>query len=397
MQVGIYYIASNNVSNSKVNTNNQDIIKQLAVKSGLDLVLIPLEGLSKYDFNCVFIGGGGTEGMFLEAFPLLPRPIVLLTTGENNSLAASMEISSFLQQNSVKSEIIHGDIDKMAERLKRLAKVFSVKKKIANLRLGRVGKASDWLIASEVDAKLSYEKNGIKLIDITMEEFFDEINKGQYLQNEYTELLKTKKNDEAALEKALHIYGALKRICEKYELDGVTVRCFDLLKPIGNTGCVALAILNAEGIYAGCEGDVPALISMCVLGELSGKPVFMANPSLIEDTKNQIVFAHCTIPISMPSTFTCMTHFESGIGVAISGDLPLEKVTLFKCSGLLDRYFVATGQLIKNLHEHSLCRTQIKLQLNDKSISYMLTSSIGNHHMICLGDYSELVEEYFKW
>jgi hypothetical protein len=168
MQVGVYYIASNNVSNAGVNTNNQDIVKQLAVKSGLDLVLSPLEELSKYDFNCVFIGGGGTEGMFLEAFPLLPRPIVLLTTGENNSLAASMEISSFLQQNNVKGEIIHGDIDKMAERLKRLAKVFRVKKKIANLRLGRVGKASDWLIASEVDAKLSYEKNCFKLIYITM-------------------------------------------------------------------------------------------------------------------------------------------------------------------------------------------------------------------------------------
>ena len=35
----------------------------------------------------------------------------------------------------------------------------------------------------------------------------------------------------------------------------MTVRCFDLLGRIGTTGCLALAILNAEGIPAACEGD----------------------------------------------------------------------------------------------------------------------------------------------
>ncbi|MDD2592676.1 MAG: hypothetical protein PHG99_00680 [Erysipelotrichaceae bacterium] len=397
MQVGVYYIASNNVTNKAINTQNYAIIEELGAKSGLDMIVSPLEKLHEFDFNCVFIGGGGTEGMFLDVFSKLPKPIILLTSGENNSLAASMEILSFLQQHDQKGEIIHGKIDQMATRLQRLAKVFAVKRKMANLRLGRVGKASDWLIASDVDAKISKEVNGIELIDISMDEFFSEIDQGSYEENEYTKTLKNKKYDEKTLEKALDIYGALKRICLKYQLDGVTVRCFDLLEPVKNTGCIALAILNAEGVYAGCEGDVPALISMCVLGELSGRPIFMANPSRINDVDNEIVFAHCTIPINMPSAFRCMTHFESGLGVAIAGDLPLGKVTVFKTSGLLDRYFVTTGELVENLHEQHLCRTQIRLKVGAEDLRYMLTSSIGNHHMICLGDYKDLIDEYFKW
>lgn len=397
MQVGVYYIASKNVSNKTLHQSNMDLIKELTLVSGLDMVLCQLDEMADYDFSCVFIGGGGTEGMFLEAFDKLTKPVVLLTTGENNSLAASMEILSFLQQNNVKGEIIHGSIAKMASRLNLLAKVFAVKKRINHLRLARVGKPSDWLIASDVDAKLSEDTNGIKIIDIPMQEFFDEIAKNEYLENEYTKTLLDKGFDKQATEKALSIYGALKRLVVKYDLDGVTVRCFDLLKPIGNTGCVALAILNAEGIYSGCEGDTPALISMAVLGELSQQPIFMANPSRINDVDNEIVFAHCTLPINMPKAFTCMTHFESGIGVALAGELTEGKVTLFKCSGLLDRYYVTVGELIENLKEQNLCRTQVRIKLKANDIEYLLTKSIGNHHMIAIGDYQELVEEFFKW
>lgn len=57
------------------------------------------------------------------------------------------------------------------------------------------------------------------------------------------------------MQKSLEIYGALKRICQKYQLAGVTVRCFDLLGPVKSTGVLPWQFLNAEGVYGGCEGD----------------------------------------------------------------------------------------------------------------------------------------------
>ena len=122
----------------------------------------------------------------------------------------------------------------------------------------------------------------------------------------------------------------------------------------------------------------------------------MANPSRILSDKKEIIFAHCTLPITMPLTFRCMTHYESDLGVAFQGDLKEGPVTVFKCSGLLDQYFVAGGELVENLHEANLCRTQLKLRLKE-GLDYFTTRSIGNHHLICLGDYTEVVKEFFRW
>ena len=273
---------------------------------------------------------------------------------------------------------------------------FKAKKKLNGFRLARVGKPSDWLIASDVDAQEAKEYNDITIIDVSMEEFFTEIEKGEYVDNPYTELIKSKGFNEKEIEKALNIYGALRRIVDRYELDGITVRCFDLLDTVRSTGCSALAILNAEGIYASCEGDVPALLSMAVLGELSGMPVFMANPSRIDTDNNEIIFAHCTLPINMPQDFEIMTHFESQLGVAFRGKLAQGPVTVFKCDGLMNEYFVSKAELLKNLTEYNLCRTQIQLKM-DKPVTYFLRESIGNHHLIVEGDYTAQVEEFFKW
>ena len=230
-----------------------------------------------------------------------------------------------------------------------------------------------------------------------MEEFFEEISRKKYQENEYTRLIKAKDFDAEEIETSLYIYGALKRLCDKYNLDGVTVRCFDLLEPIHSTGCVALAILNAEGIYASCEGDVPSLVSMAVLGELTGKPIFQANPSMIDPEAKEMILAHCTLPVNMVTDFYLMTHYESGLGVALRGKIAAGDVTLFKSSGLLDSYFVSKANLIENLTKNDLCRSQIKIQIDDEAIEYFFTQSIGNHHLICTGDYVEIVDEFFKW
>lgn len=397
MKIGVYYIVSSNTAGRLIDEANYSMIKRLSALIEKEIEITSLEELNQYDFVFTFIGGGGTEGRFLEVLDKLPRPIFLLATPNNNSLAASMEILSYLNQNDIEGEIIHGSEEKVAKRLSDLAKVFEVKKKINNFKIARVGKPSDWLISSDVDAKESKELNGIEIIDIEMEEFFKEIEKKEYQENEYTKLIKTKEFDFEEIELSLCIYGALKRLCDKYQLDGLTVRCFDLLEPIKSTGCVALAILNSEGIYASCEGDVPSLVSMAVLGELTEKPIFQANPSVINPETNEMVLAHCTLPVSMVNEFSLMTHYESGLGVALRGKIPIGDVTLFKCTGLLDNYFVSSAKLTENLTKNDLCRSQIKILIDDETIEYFFTETIGNHHLICAGDYVEIVDEFFKW
>lgn len=405
MRIGVYYFESTNQYADEINAYNHNLVNTLAEKTGMQIEFTDLDHINDYDFVIEFVGGGGTEGRFLKVVDRLPRPMFLLTTGANNSLAASMEILSYLRQNNIRAEIIHGSVEKMATRIANLAKVFATKKRLSDFRIGRVGHPSDWLISSNVDADTSKKTNGIEIVDIPIEELFAEIKKNNYEPNKYTEMFLAKPisvklynplyNTTDEKNKALAIYGALKRICIKYDLQGVTVRCFDLLVPEKATGCIALAILNAEGIYASCEGDTPALISMAVLGELTGRPVFQANPSRIISNDDTIIFAHCTLPLNMPYSFEYMTHFESGLGIALRGKIQEGPVTIFKTSGLLDKHFVQNGEILENLNERNLCRTQVKIKMNN--LNYFLTESIGNHHLICTGHHADLVEEFYKW
>ena len=357
------------------------------------------------ELSVIYVRTGGTEGLFKEVFGRVSRtpdgkvrPVRLLTSGKSNSLAASMEILSFLRQNDCPGEIIHGSGGYIAERLALLADAEAAWKELCGARLGVIGAPSDWLIASRADRAAVREKLGIELVNIPIEELIAEIGKKSYPQSE---LLRTVRQHadrmpekvKAYREGAFHIYGGLKRIVEKYELRGLTLRCFDLLGTVGNTGCLALAILNAEGIPAGCEGDVPALLTMAVSRALVGVSGFQANPSQIDPETGEMLFAHCTVPLDMLRAYSYDTHFESGIGVAIRGELPEGDVTIFKLAGDLSRSCVAEALLLRNPCQGDLCRTQVVLKTEGLA-DYFLKNPIGNHHIILPGRQRRRIEAF---
>ena len=249
------------------------------------------------------------------------------------------------------------------------------------VNLGVIGKPSDWLISSNVNYSKAKEIFNINLIDIGINEVKDLYNKVDVDLN----LLNKFKNlfSENELVKALKIYEALKIIVNKYKLKGLTIRCFDLLEPIKSTACLALGLLNDEGIIGTCEGDVPALISMFLIKNLADSESFQANPSKIMVENNEIILAHCTIPLKMCTSFRLDTHFESRIGVAIKGELLPQKIGILRIASTLDKYVILTGEIVKNLNQTNLCRTQILVKLdNNSNVKYFLTKPLGNHHII---------------
>ena len=72
------------------------------------------------------------------------------------------------------------------------------------------------------------------------------------------------------------------------------------------------------------------MLSMYILNKITGQPGFQANPSRIDSDKNEVVFAHCTLPIDMADSYDVMTHFESGIGVALRGQMKETDITAIK-------------------------------------------------------------------
>lgn len=365
------------------------------------LKLDSFEDYGTHDLDVIFVRTGGTEGIFKSLLPELlhsTRKFYLLTSGHNNSLAASMEILSFLNNNSLSGEIIHGNAAYIHDRLTTLVQVGRAQRTVAGKKLGVIGAPSDWLISSQADYAEVKSKLGVEIIDIPMSEVIDEYNA---LENMDINSPLAHHTQDTVITKNLigaeRIYIALKAIVKKYGLNGFTIRCFDLLSAVKNTGCVALARFNSEGIVATCEGDVSAMLSMLVAHALTGVSGFQCNASTINPNTGQMLMAHCTIPFNMVDSFKLDTHFESGLGVGIVGFSPAGPITVFKISGDLTRYFAAEGTLVKCQNEPGLCRTQQLIALdNSHDSKYFLTRPIGNHHIVIPGHCKNLIEEWFK-
>lgn len=238
------------------------------------------------------------------------------------------------------------------------------------LRLGVVGKPSDWLIASTVNYADVLELMNIEIVDIPIEQVtsLGEVDPGM-------------KGAEA-------IYHRLKEIVEQYDLQGVTLRCFDLLKTVMNTGCIALSKLNDEGIPAACEGDIPTLLTMMIVKRITGELCFQVNPARVQ-ADGKMLFAHCTLPLGMTEKHEYTTHFESGIGVAIHGDLPTGDYTLLKMSGDMQRMIAVDVTLERCQFEPHLCRTQVWVQATPEVSNYFMTNPIANHHVLIRGHHAK--------
>lgn len=392
MELALFEVIADLHANHPHDTATATFLQELSAELNLPLTSVTLDQLKNVQLPLIFIRSGGTEAMFQAIYEHFREPYLLLTTGRNNSLAASLEILTYLRQQGKWAEILHGTPTHIARRIRQIRRMVQAKQKLNGMRIGIVGQPSDWLIASHVDASQAYARLGVQLINIGIPELSQAIRAVTQVPAQLTESLPSDREPEVVAG-ALRIYLALQSLVSKYELGALTVRCFDLLEPFQNTGCIGLALLNDAGITAGCEGDVPALLSMAVMQVLTGEPVFMANPSEVDVLSNQLIVAHCTVPLTMTDSYTLHTHFESNLGIGIRGNISPGRCTVLKLSNDLTSFFVSGGDIIESLERTNLCRTQLRIAI-DQDANYFLTRPLGNHHLICRGDHSALLTQF---
>ena len=413
--ISIYTITSGLHDEAAVRSLSDAFLGGIFPDGGYDFKGACFDDFGEAELNIIYVRTGGAEGIFEELLPKLLETGVsyftLLTSGTSNSLAASLEILSYLKQKGLRGEVLHGSAEYIRGRIAHLQKIAQARIRLYGTSLGVIGQPSDWLISSIYDEGTILQKLGVLVKDIPMEDLlaeFDrqkarEVNPGPamlvqrpFFRDADKPFAGPAPEVRKAVPDAIRIYNALKVLVETHDLGALTLRCFDLLGTVNNTGCYALAKLNSEGIPSSCEGDVPALLSMMVSQALTGCTGFQANPARIDVQTGEMLFAHCTIPFNMVDGFNYDTHFESGIGVGIHGHFPEGPVTVFKLSGTLDRAFIAEGELFRNQYEQNLCRTQVWLRLSPADARYFLTDPIGNHHIIIPGHCGELLREFFS-
>lgn len=322
---------------------------------------------------------GGSERVALHSLHGYKFYLIIASSYEN-SWAAATEVKAWMNQSGIESLLVDEN-DPHAQGI--IDAFYQVRNGLKNLRgkkFGVIGKPSDWLVASTIDPFITQSKLGIEQVDLPWEA---SIPKEQGLiAPEFTSFFKSKEG--LGVEMAGRVYESISNVVRGYDLSAVTVECFPLAQKCNTTACLALSKLGMDGIPAGCEGDICSMVGMMLAKEIIGTIPWMANIANVNG--NKLLLAHCTIPADMLSSFTLETHFETGIGVAIKGELRYKEVTLFRVDNNLNRMFFATAKVIPAKHSKDACRTQVTLEIDDKTSRYFFESPLGNHHLVLPND-----------
>lgn len=344
---------------------------------------------------------GGTEGLALEELSRIRGPVVLLAHPTHNSFPAALEILARVRQLNRRGKIVFlGDEPEDGAELQRTLALMNARQALDGTRLGRIGVPSEWLVASLPDAQAVEERWGIRIVDVSSDELLERVR--QASPDDSAALVKDWKGHatgcveptDADLASAGRVCTALKEIARDHSLGGCTVRCFDLVTDLSTTGCMALSQLIDDGQMAGCEGDVPATVTMMWMNALTGAVPFMANPQQVVEERNAVWLAHCTIARSLVSGYALRSHFESGLGVAIQGSSREKAVTLARLAGPgLTELFVSDGEILEDGKSEDRCRTQVLVGLA-QPVSYFRERPLGNHHVLVPGHFAPLLAEY---
>jgi L-fucose isomerase-like protein len=340
--------------------------------------------LSESDPDVLFFLTGGSEQAAIQQVSA-GYFYLLIGSQHDNSYASATEVKACLNGMNISSLLLD---EKETETSLILNDFLTVKRAMKNLRgktLGQIGQVSDWLISSAIPADVLEEKLGIKLKVIPWSELSHYSGfkpSGAFLDSfsgtTHIDLTETAKVNEL-----------LANTIESRHLDAITVECFPMVQKEGVTACLPLAKFNADGIPAGCEGDLTAIAGMMLCKELTGIIPWIAN---INKVSNEVcMFSHCTIPTGLVSGFSVTTHFETGKGTAIEGDFKGDLITIFRFDNKLSKAFIASANISGRPKSPTACRTQVEVILSENEVQLLRQHPLGNHHLIVPGDCKKIL------
>jgi L-fucose isomerase-like protein len=252
-------------------------------------------------------------------------------------------------------------------------------------KAGLIGTVSDWLVASDVPAARFRELLGVQLVQIPWNELPD------FRDQEPDESLLTRFSGSRApgLADAARVLTLLRGVAGHHALSAMAVECFSLVMQRKVTACLALAMLNYEGMTAACEGDLASMAGMMLLKALTGRVPWMANTTLL--TGKSLVLSHCTAAFDLVGQVTLPTHFETDCSLAVKGIVPPSEVTLFRFSGSLEKAFIAEGVVTGDPGLTNACRTQAEIEIPASSLALLREQPLGNHLLMIPGNWGEML------
>jgi hypothetical protein len=208
----------------------------------------------------------------------------------------------------------------------------------------------------------------------------------QYLALPHTALL----TDRTFVVNAFVLYRVFKDLMQEREALAFTIKsCMGTVIPMAETtACLALGLLNDEGLIAFCESDFVVIPAGILLRHLAGKPVFLHNSTF---PHNRVVTcAHCTCPRRLDGEryepAQIVTHFESDYGAAPKVEIPLgQQVTFIDPEYSTTRWVGFKGAVRANPF-YDICRSQQDVEIQG-AWKQLVNEVRDSHWLMVYGDY----------
>jgi L-fucose isomerase-like protein len=362
----------------------EKVRESFAKEAGVELLPQGAEEVAREPLPAILFLTGGTEHEALAFASTTPRPLLLLAHRSHNSLPAALETLARLREEGRRAWIV---TENLGEKLSLFSQIAEIARNLNGKRIGWIGGASPWLMASSQASEILAEKLGLKIVAIPLSAVLEALPaEGERPAGEGLAV------GEAERGMAGRVYAALKSLIAKENFFAISIACFGLI-PYGLTACYALARLSDEGIPGGCEGDLSGLFALILGKFLTGGPGFLANPVDFDLKRERLLLAHCTVPFSLAESFVFRTHFESGIGLAVGGRLKPGPYTLVRLGGLrLEKIFVVEGTVLsESPGREDLCRTQVWFKMPKGALEKLLREPLGNHHVLIPGHHRPIL------
>jgi hypothetical protein len=364
-----------------------------------------ISGAGQADVFLVYAAGGWMD--VFDAIAKKGKPTIIFCRHKSGPVYLWYEIISprFLRQHTDRLAVEgldDGDIviDSQDEILWRLRALCGLKNTMG-CHIAAVGGPSGWAqpagrIPALVKQKWNFDMISFSYDDLgkLIVEARDDSRTVQRAKDGASEYLSepgcTLETERMYVENAFLLTDVFRRVMNKTDCRAITINsCMGTIMPLAETSaCLALSLLNDEGYLAFCESDFVVIPSGILLANISGRPVFLNDPTYPHD--GIITLAHCTAPRKMDGMTrepaAIMTHFESDYGAAPKvqmrkGQITTNVIPDFKS----ERWLGLTGEII-DVPFMDICRSQIDIGFACDSLQ-LAKKMPGFHWMTCYGDY----------
>ena len=286
-------------------------------------------------------------------------------------------------------------------------KAKSIKKKIHNLKIGKIGSHPDGFDTCKYNQKKLMGLCGIKVDEIDIDTFLNNSRnvKSEEIEPTLNKLKKTisciKEVNQKELILSLKLENSLKKLQEEGAYNAFALRCWpEMFTKYGGAICAPASISTENKVPCACEADVYGAVTQLILQEVSRQPVFLTDIVDIDVDDDTGVFWHCgQAPISMcnPKIKPTAT-IHSNRKMPLLFEFPLKEgiVTMMRISQSFgeQKMVLSKGKMIDRPLPFKGTSGVINFDNDTKEVLNNIISYGLEHHIaITYGDHIELLSE----